>query len=65
LEINDIKIKYYTSANRIKIDSNYTNKKLSIYIENGGEINVYLDGIRVQQQNISISELANTLNTIK
>ena len=65
LEINDIKIKYYTSANRIKIYSNYTNKKLSIYIENGGEINVYLDGIRVQQQNISISELANTLNTIK
>jgi hypothetical protein len=65
LEINNIKIKYYADSKRTKIESNYKNKKLDIYIEYGGAINIYNDGRKIHSQTLQISELENTLNTIK
>jgi hypothetical protein len=65
LKISNIKIKYYTYSKRTKIESNYKNKKLDIYIESGWKINIYYDWKRIHEQTLWISELENTLHTIK
>jgi hypothetical protein len=65
LEIENIKIKYYTYSKRAKIESSYRNKKLDIYIETWWKVNIYYDGKRIHEQTLWMPELENILNQIK
>lgn len=65
LKINNVKIKYYASNNRLKIESNYKDKKLIVYIKDWDNIEVYYNWNNMTKEITHISKLLSILFIIR